>query len=237
MRDIHIAVLGSDGVGKSCLVLQYLQGHFVEKYDATIEDIYRKQMRVNDRTVMMTIVDTSGQEAFAPMRYHYVKKCRGIVLVYSITDAESFTDVKKSLQWIPRSNGSLLVPCVLVGNKVDESRHRMVSTVEGSNFAKQVKCPFFEVTARDRGSVEQMFTTLVRAIEGEESVPSPKHEATTRLSFTNSETQWSGSILPPAQPMSPTSDAKPTEATPKAPIPPKNKKSKKKSRWRKCSTM
>ncbi|CAD1475463.1 unnamed protein product [Heterotrigona itama] len=62
MREYKIVVLGSGGVGKSALTVQFVQGIFVEKYDPTIEDSYRKQVEVDGQQCMLEILDTAGTE-------------------------------------------------------------------------------------------------------------------------------------------------------------------------------
>ena len=62
MREYKIVVLGSGGVGKSALTVQFVQGIFVEKYDPTIEDSYRKQVVIDGETCLLDILDTAGQE-------------------------------------------------------------------------------------------------------------------------------------------------------------------------------
>ena len=60
MREYKIVVLGSGGGGKSALTVQFVQGIFVEKYDPTIEDSYRKQVEVDGQQCMLEILDTAG---------------------------------------------------------------------------------------------------------------------------------------------------------------------------------
>ncbi|RNF13570.1 putative small GTP-binding protein RAB6 [Trypanosoma conorhini] len=164
MPDIPIVVLGSGGVGKSCLTIQYIQGHFVDKYDATIEDVYRKPIDLDNQPAVLTIVDTAGQDAFGAMRDQYLRKGQGFVLVYSITDAESFQQLKRIYAQLRRVKGEKSVPCVVVGNKIDEVHYRAVSAEQGSLFAAQAECPFLEVTAKNRRMAEEVFETLVRTI-------------------------------------------------------------------------
>ena len=88
MKDYKIVVLGSGGVGKSALTVQFVQNIFVEKYDPTIEDSYRKQVEVEGTQVlliyydsfsyyciqcMLEILDTAGTEQFTAMRDLYMK--------------------------------------------------------------------------------------------------------------------------------------------------------------------
>lgn len=73
MREYKIVVLGSGGVGKSALTVQFVQGIFVEKYDPTIEDSYRKQVEVDGQQCMLEILDTAGT---VRMMVHTSEKCR-----------------------------------------------------------------------------------------------------------------------------------------------------------------
>ncbi|KHJ86800.1 Ras family protein [Oesophagostomum dentatum] len=93
MREYKIVVLGSGGVGKSALTVQFVQGIFVEKYDPTIEDSYRKQVEVDGQQCMLEILDTAGTEQFTAMRDLYMKNGQGFVLVYSITAQSTFNDL------------------------------------------------------------------------------------------------------------------------------------------------
>ena len=78
MREYKIVVLGSGGVGKSALTVQFVQGIFVEKYDPTIEDSYRKQVEVDGQQCMLEILDTAGTEQFTAMRDLYMKNGQGM---------------------------------------------------------------------------------------------------------------------------------------------------------------
>eukprot|EP00758_Cryptobia_borreli_P007236 Tbor_TRINITY_DN5261_c4_g2::TRINITY_DN5261_c4_g2_i6::g.16155::m.16155 len=174
-KDLPIVILGSGGVGKSCLTIQYIQGHFVDTYDATIEDIYRKRVNIDGHQEVLMIVDTAGQEAFGTMRESYMRTGLGFVLVYSITDPESFVQLKNIYTHLRRIKGEgAVLPCVVVGNKVDlcnnnnnnnnNNNIRGVSTQDGEYFASQAGCPFMEASAKDRQQVENIFATLVRSI-------------------------------------------------------------------------
>ena len=94
MREYKIVVLGSGGVGKSALTVQFVQGIFVEKYDPTIEDSYRKQVEVDGQQCMLEILDTAGTEQFTAMRDLYMKNGQGFVLAYSITAQSTFNDLQ-----------------------------------------------------------------------------------------------------------------------------------------------
>uniref|UniRef100_A0A3Q0R2H7 RAP2B, member of RAS oncogene family n=1 Tax=Amphilophus citrinellus TaxID=61819 RepID=A0A3Q0R2H7_AMPCI len=119
MREYKVVVLGSGGVGKSALTVQFVTGSFIEKYDPTIEDFYRKEIEVDSSPSVLEILDTAGTEQFASMRDLYIKNGQGFILVYSLVNQQSFQDIKPMRDQIIRVKRYERVPMILVGNKVD----------------------------------------------------------------------------------------------------------------------
>ncbi|XP_037895798.1 ras-related protein Rap-2c [Glossina fuscipes] len=90
MREFKVVVLGSGGVGKSALTVQFVSGCFIEKYDPTIEDFYRKEIEVDNSPCVLEILDTAGTEQFASMRDLYIKNGHGFIVMYSLTNHQTF---------------------------------------------------------------------------------------------------------------------------------------------------
>ncbi|KAK6059871.1 Ras family protein [Cooperia oncophora] len=145
MREYKIVVLGSGGVGKSALTVQFVQGIFVEKYDPTIEDSYRK-------------------EQFTAMRDLYMKNGQGFVLVYSITAQSTFNDLMDLRDQILRVKDTDEVPMILVGNKCDLEDERVVGKDQGQNLARQFGSAFLETSAKAKINVSEVFYDLIRQI-------------------------------------------------------------------------
>ncbi|KAK7592834.1 hypothetical protein V9T40_007586 [Parthenolecanium corni] len=164
MREYKIVVLGSGGVGKSALTVQFVQGIFVEKYDPTIEDSYRKQVEVDGQQCMLEILDTAGTEQFTAMRDLYMKNGQGFVLVYSITAQSTFNDLQDLREQILRVKDTDDVPMVLVGNKCDLEEERVVGKEQGVNLSRQFSCAFMETSAKAKINVNDIFYDLVRQI-------------------------------------------------------------------------
>lgn len=164
MREYKIVVLGSGGVGKSALTVQFVQGIFVEKYDPTIEDSYRKQVEVDGQQCMLEILDTAGTEQFTAMRDLYMKNGQGFVLVYSITAQSTFNDLQDLREQILRVKDTDDVPMVLVGNKCDLEEERVVGKEQGHNLSRQFNCAFMETSAKAKINVHDIFYDLVRQI-------------------------------------------------------------------------
>lgn len=162
--EYKIVVLGSGGVGKSALTVQFVQGIFVEKYDPTIEDSYRKQVEVDGQQCMLEILDTAGTEQFTAMRDLYMKNGQGFVLVYSITAQSTFNDLLDLRDQILRVKDTDDVPMILVGNKCDLDDERVVSKEQGINLARQFNSAFTETSAKAKVNVNEVFFDLVRQI-------------------------------------------------------------------------
>jgi len=163
MKEYKVVVLGSGGVGKSALTVQFVQNKFLEKYDPTIEDFYRKSIDVDETPTMLEILDTEGTEQFTSMRDLYVKTGHGFLLVYSITNRRSLEELNPLRDQITQIRGHG-VPVVLVGNKCDLYMEREVSKDDGASVAASWKCPFFETSAKTRHNVDEIFIEAVRMV-------------------------------------------------------------------------
>ncbi|ODV93044.1 hypothetical protein PACTADRAFT_52192 [Pachysolen tannophilus NRRL Y-2460] len=166
MRDYKLVVLGAGGVGKSSLTVQFVQGVYIESYDPTIEDSYRKQIEVDGRACDLEILDTAGVAQFTAMRELYIKSGKGFLLVYSITDDEdSLNELEAIRQQVVRIKDSENVPMVLVGNKCDLTEERRISTEKGKEIAaKWGEVPFYETSAMYKTNVQEVFVDVVRQI-------------------------------------------------------------------------
>ncbi len=115
--EYKIVVVGTGGVGKSALTIQLISNHFIDDYDPTIEDSYRKQTVIDNETCLMDILDTAGQEEYSAMRDQYMRTGQGFMLVYAVTARESFEELVKFREQIFRVKDINQVPLVLIGNK------------------------------------------------------------------------------------------------------------------------
>lgn len=162
MYEYKVVVLGSGGVGKSALTVQFVTGKFAEKYDPTIEDFYRKEITIDDQPAVLEILDTAGTEQFASMRDLYIRNGHGFILVYSVTNENSFQEVQLLRNQIHRVKQSNNVPIVVCGNKIDLESERVVRTSDGKLMAQQWQVPFLETSAKQRRHVNPLFEEIVR---------------------------------------------------------------------------
>ncbi|CAO3701485.1 unnamed protein product [Rhizopus microsporus] len=164
VREYKLVMVGGGGVGKLALTIQFIQSHFVDEYDPTIEDSYRKQCIIDSETALLDVLDTAGQEEYSAMREQYMRNGEGFLLVYSITSRMSFEEITTFYQQICRVKDRDYFPMVLVGNKCDLETDRQVSSQEGSDLAKNFGCQFIETSAKQRINVDEAFFEVVRDI-------------------------------------------------------------------------
>jgi GTPase KRas len=151
--------------------------HFVETYDPTIEDSYRKQVVIDHETCMLEVLDTAGQEEYTALGDQWIRHGEGFVLVYSTTSRSSFAGTRKfyhQIQRVKGSSGTLPsslgagdggnVPVMLVGNKSDKTTEREVSFEDGSALARELGCAFVETSAKTCFNVEKAFYDVVRSL-------------------------------------------------------------------------
>jgi GTPase KRas protein len=164
MTEYKLVILGSGGVGKSMLLFQLIKGYFLDAYDPTIEDSYRKQVTVDNETCLLDVLDTAGGEDYTKQRDHFMRTGHGFLCMYAITSRCSFEQLDAFPQMIRRIRGPVAVPMVFVGNKCDLESARQVPSSEGHKYAAQYDSPYFETSAKERINVEEAFFGLVRQI-------------------------------------------------------------------------
>ncbi|KAJ1499670.1 Ras GTPase [Coelomomyces lativittatus] len=141
-----------------------MQSRFVDEYDPTIEDLYRKQCAIDEEVALLDILDTAGQEEYGAMREQYMRTGEGFLLVFSITSRSSFEEILSFHQQILRVKDKEFFPILIVGNKCDLEEERDVSTQEGIELARQLHCKYIETSSKTRINVNEAFYSLVREI-------------------------------------------------------------------------
>jgi GTPase KRas protein len=164
LREYKLVVVGGGGVGKSALTIQFIQSHFVDEYDPTIEDSYRKQCVIDGEVALLDVLDTAGQEEYGAMREQYMRTGEGFLAVYSITSRNSFEEITTFHQQILRVKDKDWFPVIICANKCDLEFERQVGMNEGRDLAKHYGCQFIETSAKQRINVDEAFQELVREI-------------------------------------------------------------------------
>ncbi|KAL7675407.1 hypothetical protein ACOME3_001667 [Neoechinorhynchus agilis] len=161
-----VIMVGSGGVGKSALTLRYMYEEFVEDYEPTKADSYRREVVLDGEKVQIDILDTAGQEDYAGIRDAYLRSGEGFLLVFSLTDPESFEVINELREQIVRvKKGDESVPSILVGNKVDLTpEKRSVHRSDAEARANQWHMKYIETSAKTKENVELAFSEVMREI-------------------------------------------------------------------------
>jgi GTPase KRas protein len=164
-----IVMLGSGGVGKSCLTLRFVCSGYSEVYDATIEDFYLKTVNVDDETINMEIIDTAGQEEFQSMLDGWIRSADGIILVYDVSSKHTFDELSYFYERILECKGiegGKSFPLVIVGNKCDLPLEQWkVTQFQAQTLANSWKCPYIETSAQNRINEQLCFYQIIREIK------------------------------------------------------------------------
>lgn len=170
----HIVVLGSGGVGKSSLTLRLVTQKFSEEYDATIEDSYRKTLKVDDSPVHLEIVDTAGQEEFWSLVDSWIRPADGVILVFDMGNRQTFDELNKFHERILVCKDTNSFPMVIVGNKCDLSdEQKQIKKNEGRILAAMWDCAYIESSALKRVNDEACFHEIVRQIRRHQPIVTP----------------------------------------------------------------
>ena len=181
MSSHKVGVYGVCGVGKTALTIQLCSNHFVEDYDPTIEDSYRKRCVIDGIPCLLEILDSVGAEdyEYSPLRRQWMTDCQGFLLMYSITSKKSFDKVNGVRQILLEEVGKENVPILLVGNKIDLEDCREVTVEEEEELAKLFNYKLWHTSAKTRQNVEEVFYDLIREIRARST---PDHVPYTRNS-------------------------------------------------------
>jgi len=168
-----LLLIGDSGVGKSCLLLRFADDTYTESYISTIGvDFKIRTIELDGKTIKLQIWDTAGQERFRTITSSYYRGAHGIIVVYDVTDQESFNNIKQWLQEIDRY-ASETVNKLLVGNKCDLTAKKVVDYSTAKEYADQLDIPFLETSAKNATNVEQAFMTMAAEIKNRMGPPSP----------------------------------------------------------------
>ncbi|XP_054250691.1 ras-related protein Rab-10-like [Indicator indicator] len=167
---VKIVMAGESCVGKTSIVRRYTEPNWppagapTSSYLATIGiDFKVKAITFNDTRVKLQIWDTAGQERFHTLSTSYFRGAQGFVLVYDITNLDSFRSITTWMKDIYEKAGDE-VDVILLGNKCDKESERVVPKQKGEKLAWEHGIPFFETSAKDNVNIEDAFSVLTEEI-------------------------------------------------------------------------
>ena len=159
-----VLLLGNSNVGKSSLFLRFVDDIWNDTFVPTIGvDFKIKTSEIDGKKIKMQIWDTAGQERFKNIIASYYRGAHGILLLYDVTDRESFKNLGNWLIEIEK-NANKNILKVLIGNKTDLEEKRIISYNQGKEFADTYGLKYIETSAKKNLNVTEAFETLGREI-------------------------------------------------------------------------
>ena len=149
--------LGDQSVGKSCILNRFLNDTFIEDYQATIGlDFQSKNVQIDNQDIHLLLYDTAGQEKFRSLIPMYTRDANIILLVYDISNKDSFVNLSQWLKDLTNVNMDEVILCI-VGNKIDLNDKRAVNSEEGKKFAEERGFIFQEISAKTGEGFSDLF--------------------------------------------------------------------------------
>jgi len=178
-----VLILGDASVGKTCILIRYCEGTFSDAPQTTISSEFKmKPFTLEGQDFKVQVWDTAGQERFRTITSSFYRAAQGIVVVYDITDKESYVNLPGWVGEIEKY-GSTNVAKMIMGNKKDlPEGQRTTSRDEAAEYAKSVNLPYYEVSAKTGEGIDEAFTAFVKDMfskfapkpEKKPSAPEPK---------------------------------------------------------------
>ncbi|KAI0240541.1 Ras-related protein Rab-21 [Lamellibrachia satsuma] len=177
-----IVLLGEGAVGKTSLVLRYVENKFNDKHITTLQASFlNKKLNIHGKRVNLAIWDTAGQERFHALGPIYYRDSNGAILVYDITDEDSFQKVKSWVKELRKMLGSDIALCI-AGNKIDLEKDRHVPAEEAESYAKSVGAKHFHTSAKLDKGIEELFLDLSKRMLEKAGEAEQKMNGTNRSS-------------------------------------------------------
>uniref|UniRef100_A0A7S2ZWW8 Uncharacterized protein n=1 Tax=Rhodosorus marinus TaxID=101924 RepID=A0A7S2ZWW8_9RHOD len=164
-----LAVIGPKCVGKSSIILRFIENTFEEGYTPTIEDLFLVSTNVDGTAFNCELLDSAGQDDVSTYGAQLTIGIRGYLIVFSVRDRETFDLIRPVNQNLLVSLGGPAtheVPRVLVGNQIDAAGERKVSTEEAQALARELRIPYMECSALSGEGIQDVFHSLLREVEG-----------------------------------------------------------------------
>ena len=160
---LKVVFLGDTSVGKSCLAVRFIKNEFFEFQEPTIGAAFLgKTINVNDKRYKFEIWDTAGQERYRSLAPMYYRGAKAAVIVYDITDEDTFKGAKTWVSEIQKKSENCLI--LLVGNKVDLTMNRKVDIHMVKDYVEINNIIYMESSAKTGLNVDKIFTTIAENI-------------------------------------------------------------------------
>jgi small GTP-binding protein len=161
----NIMLIGDGSVGKTCILERYFNKKFSSDRKQTIGvECYDKAKIIDDKRFQIKIWDTAGQEKYAVMSRNYYQRANGIVLTCSLTNRDSFNNLKNWLHSIKENSSQQEIQLIIMANKCDLLEEREVKTEEIAQKAKELGVEYFETSAKENINLDEAFNCIINKI-------------------------------------------------------------------------
>ena len=168
-ENVKVALLGDSGVGKTCIIKRYYEDEFDENSATTAGASYsQKNLNINGKDIQLDIWDTAGQEKYRSLGRRFYKDAYIICLVYDITNATSFENLKNIWYKDLKEYGEKYKILAVVGSKSDCYENEDVKEEEAREYAKSINATYMLTSAKNGDNIELLFDTLVGQYLGED---------------------------------------------------------------------
>ena len=161
-KTLKIIILGSSEVGKTCILNRYFHNDFKENLLSTVGiDFQTKFFKFDNQKIKVNYIDTAGEEKFRAISVNYLKGTNGVILVFDITNKETFDLLETWLNELKETNKAD-VSKVLIGNKADLAEHREVTVEDANKLADNMKCKYFEASAKTGENINEALDEIAK---------------------------------------------------------------------------
>ena len=160
---LKLLTIGDQFVGKSSIINRYIDDKFNENITPTLAIDYKtKMIQKGENLIKISIYDTAGEEKYRHLIKNYYNGSNGILLVFDITDKNSFDNLNFWLDELEKNCNLNNLYIFLVGNKTDLKKERKVSYDEAKNFADMKKIPYIEISAKTGDNIDKLFNDFIK---------------------------------------------------------------------------
>lgn len=161
-REYKIAVIGSRGVGKSSICLQFARNQFLKSKKSLLFNYYRKQVALDGEHTTIHVLDTNGNEKNT---VDFISQAHGFLIIFDLTRPNTLSEVDNFYQLVRKLKNCFTFPLVLVGNKVDLNDIKQISNENALRVALKLKCQYYEVSAKTKFNIDLIFIECIRRIK------------------------------------------------------------------------
>ena len=163
-KSVKVVLLGEAGVGKTCIISRFVNNLYDDKTTSNLTPAFTtktmKFARLNGKEIRFDLWDTAGQERFRSVTKSLYRDAKVIILVYDITEKETFNEVKDYWYEQIKLNSANDVILCLAGNKCDLYENEVITEEEGKELAKEMGAIFKLTSSKEKVGINELFQDI-----------------------------------------------------------------------------